>query len=86
MAQAVQRLHQLLVALNQGSGPKWDEVNRLWIDSLLEFDGMPEEHVLDRLGAPLRRRDQNALTADIERTLRFLKVRSSDSGVTVVWQ
>ena len=86
MTQAAQRLQQLLLALNQGSVPQWDEVNRLWLDSLLEFDGMPEEHVLDRLGAAVLRRDRTALTADIERTLRFLKVRVVDPGVTVTWQ
>jgi hypothetical protein len=86
MAQAAHRLHQLLLALNQGPGTRWDEVNRLWIDSLLEFDGMPEEHVLDRLGPAVRKRDRVALAADIERTLRFLQARVSDPGVTVVWQ
>jgi hypothetical protein len=85
MPPAAQRLTQLLLVLNQGPRPKWDEINRLWIDSLLEFDGMPEEHVIDRLGAPLRRRDRDALKLDIQRTLQFLDIRTSDPGVTVVW-
>ena len=84
MARAAQRLEQLLLALNQG--PKWEEVNRLWIDTLLEFDGMPEEHVVDRLGGPLLRRDRDALKNDIERTLQFLTMRVNDPAVTVVWQ
>jgi hypothetical protein len=86
MPQAAQHLHKLLIMLNAGPKPAWDEVNRLWIDSLLEFDGMPEEHVLDRLGGPLLRRDRAALTQDIERTLRFLNLRLSDPSVTVIWQ
>jgi hypothetical protein len=85
MPPAAQRLQHLLLILNQGAMPAWDEVTRLWIDSLLEFDGMPEEHVLDRLGGPLHRRDRNALAQDIERTLRFLANRTSDTSVTVTW-
>lgn len=84
MPPAAERLNQLLSALEQG--PKWEEMNRLWIDLLLEFDGMPEEHVLDRLGGPLRRRDREALKNDIERSLQFLTLRMNDPSVTVVWQ
>lgn len=84
MALAAKRLEELLLALNRG--PAWDEVNRLWIDSLLEFDGMPEEHVLDRLGGPLSRRDREALKRDIERALRFFMRRVNDPSVTVVWR
>ena len=85
MAHAAQRLNHLLSLLNEAAKPEWDEVDRLWLDALLEFDGMPEEHVLDRLGAAVRRRDRDALTADIQRTLRFLNVRTGDPTVTVVW-
>ena len=86
MPHAAQRLHDILTVLNQVQGPKWDEANRLWIDTLLEFDGMPEEHVVDRLGGPLRRRDRDALTHDIERALQFLNLRMGDPSITVIWQ
>ena len=81
---AVERLRQLLDALH--NGPSWDEVNRLWIDALLEFDGMPEEPIIERLGGPVRRRDRDALQSDIERTVQFFTLRMSDPSITVTWQ
>ena len=86
MPDAPLRLNQILSALNETRGPSWDEVNRLWIDTLLDFDGMPEEHVLDRLGGSLHRRDRDALQQDIERALQFFTTRMGDPLITVRWQ
>ncbi|MEZ5361713.1 MAG: hypothetical protein R2748_05045 [Bryobacterales bacterium] len=85
MPQAADRLNHMLFVLKEDPDSLWEEMNRLWIDSLLEFDGMPEEHVLDLLGASVRRRDPAALASDIERTLRFLDGRIDNPRVTVVW-
>ncbi len=63
--------------------PKWDEVDRMWIDALLEFDGMPEEHVLERLGGAVQRRDREALQHDIERTVQFFTLRMRDPSISV---
>ena len=84
MTPAAQRLRQLLVALDQGT--QWDEMDQLWLDLLLEFDGMPEEHVVDRLGGPLQRRDRNALAEDIMRSIQFMTTRVRDTTVRVDWK
>lgn len=84
MTPAAQRLRQLLVALDQGT--QWDEMDQLWLDLLLEFDGMPEEHVVDRLGGPLQRRDRGALAEDIMRSIQFMTTRVRDTTVRVDWK